>query len=443
MKLPLSILLLCVLSSVLIGHAAGQTTQPATMPLSTEIDQEIERWIDGLSHDSWTERQQAEEKLIELGDAAIPRVQRLLAENDDPNLLASAENILVQIERLRLEGPTRVTLHFDDASSQEVLDAIAEQIGEALPVWPDDLWERMARAPVTVHLDRQPLWLALREICLQSNLRIQNMGAGRKLTLVQGGDDQMRGPFHLSGPFMVVAASTFESRSIPLARPNQPNRSRGMQFVVYAEPKLSILARSWQPIIEEMVGADGTVYPQPARHDDNLNSGGRGDGMWHARLTFPSDPNLTKVARLKGYLRAILLVRSQTGEVDLTNDPTGQTLEVDGHRLIIKELTNESPAMARLKITVSARPSGRQGYDVLSQANTLIESIAVLDAIGEPLGRAGSSGRGTDREYEYELRLSRQVAGKELGQPAKLVWTVPIEAREVKIPFEFTDIPLP
>jgi hypothetical protein len=33
--------------------------------------------------------------------------------------------------------------------------------------------------------------------------------------------------------------------------------------------------------------------------------------------------------------------------------------------------------------------------------------------------------------------------GEDLGEPAKLVWDVPVESQTVTVPFEFKDLPLP
>ena len=75
----------------------------------------------------------------------------------------------------------------------------------------------------------------------------------------------------------------------------------------------------------------------------------------------------------------------------------------------------------------------------------------LLDARGLPLMRVDSP-RGMDARAGSDAE-SRQIVltfqrqnwqlGERAGEPAKLIWEVPVETREVAVPFEFKDLPLP
>jgi hypothetical protein len=54
---------------------------------------------------------------------------------------------------------------------------------------------------------------------------------------------------------------------------------------------------------------------------------------------------------------------------------------------------------------------------------------------------------GTDAEespdaqrFEVRLRFSREEGG---GEPVRWVWEFPVETRELRVPFEFRDLPIP
>jgi len=56
----------------------------------------------------------------------------------------------------------------------------------------------------------------------------------------------------------------------------------------------------------------------------------------------------------------------------------------------------------------------------------------------------GSSGGGPD-QMDIDIQFQRQNwnGTENAGEPVKLLWEVPVETKEISVPFEFTDLPLP
>ena len=85
----------------------------------------------------------------------------------------------------------------------------------------------------------------------------------------------------------------------------------------------------------------------------------------------------------------------------------------------------------------------------------MFAAIRLTDAQGREWRRSGGSvnggGNGTQMRYRFYgtfVRGNRRggaANGAEaaLGEPAKLIWEIPAEYREVTVPFEFNDLPIP
>src|SRR5437868_5197414 len=59
---------------------------------------ETEGWIAQLASDDWKSRQRATDRLIELGDEALPRLSEVVARAPDPEVRTRAQSAIRQIE---------------------------------------------------------------------------------------------------------------------------------------------------------------------------------------------------------------------------------------------------------------------------------------------------------------------------------------------------------
>jgi hypothetical protein len=69
----------------------------------------------------------------------------------------------------------------------------------------------------------------------------------------------------------------------------------------------------------------------------------------------------------------------------------------------------------------------------------------MVDDRNVPLMKIQNGGGGGGDSMEINLQFQKQNwnGGQSAGDPVKLVWEVPVETREVVVPFEFVDLPLP
>ncbi|HWB54414.1 MAG TPA: hypothetical protein VG722_09485, partial [Tepidisphaeraceae bacterium] len=73
-----------------------------------------------------------------------------------------------------------------------------------------------------------------------------------------------------------------------------------------------------------------------------------------------------------------------------------------------------------------------------------IGQISLLDAEGHQLRSRGPGGGGGGPTHMiYTMTFDRASGRHPTGEPARLVWKVPISTKMIDIPFDFKDLPLP
>ena len=69
--------------------------------------------------------------------------------------------------------------------------------------------------------------------------------------------------------------------------------------------------------------------------------------------------------------------------------------------------------------------------------------VALIDSNGKEFQRSGGSwGGGRGNAFEFGVDFSGRGDGK-MSEPKELRITLPTALKEIRVPFEFTDLPLP
>src|SRR5678816_1248353 len=121
--------LLIVFSCAVPCLAADTARRESPAPPPNESSSRIATLIPQLSSDDWKVRERAQKELVEIGDDAIPALERVLKEKATPELQAQVETLLKQIEQAKALGASRVTLHVKDAPFRDAGKALAKQAG--------------------------------------------------------------------------------------------------------------------------------------------------------------------------------------------------------------------------------------------------------------------------------------------------------------------------
>lgn len=453
------------LSTVLMAAGVGASDTDSSGAGGSGSQALLER----LSSDDWRQRQQAEEELVRSGEAARPLIQRWLTGDGattagngkalDAETRSRLEAALRRIDDNRAAGTSFVTLHLKDAPPGEVAAELFRQAGAPMRTSPDDLWEQGRWPRVTLDVDRQPFWAALKAFTGQTGVSLAASDEG--LYFLRGGGIGSKGPWVVSGPFLVAATEVSRSQRLTPAadaegRPvGDAGRSDefAVQLVAMAEPKLSVLRGPDVLRLEEAIDDRGNpLLPTGVRPGESAGESPVGRGMWvyRVQLKYPAEPG-KRIARLKG--SATFAVQTAAEQIEVADLMRARDVErkLKDVRVAVggvRRLDERQEYELKVVLYYEGPPeSGRGRWAQVQRKFYEMQSrMRVLDADGQALERRGFGSRVNGDEVEMTVRFGPSFRARDRrrsGDPANLVWQVPTASKDVEVPFEFRDLPMP
>lgn len=353
----------------------------------------------------------------------------------------------------------------------------------------------------SVEAGGKPFWQALREW----NRGPQPVKLGPdwesrpRWRIEPGAPEANEGILIQAGPFEMAArhASMFRSRTLGTTGTPTPQRALTIQGTMRTDPRIVPSIHAMLLEISEAVDDRGRAIAVRER-SQNLHTLGAGDiGTLIFSLDMPQ-PDARTVARLKGTLRLAVAVKSEKWEVALKDAPKASktfasnggttTIHFDGITPGAASATGAATATASLRVVRRDGPGTRtfrapargpmQGPDqdgeVLELVQVLMRGLRIVNAKGERVDSGGGAWHASgvpdaqgQAAYAITIPLSSPrapapiapvpgatpmsgpivsapiVSDPTASVPARLVAQVPLEWREVQIPFEFKDLPLP
>lgn len=469
--------------------ALAQSSQPTTAP-------SIESLVSQLSADDWSAREAAQNKLVAMGPRATEALKRASRESPDDEVRQRAQAALAQIEQDQLIGPSVITLHLRDASVRSAFAELSRQAQTNLQPMPAELWDLRTWPTVTIDVEGKPFWLALRDLCDATGVELRQWSEGLRLMQAAGGGaggagggpGWGTGRSTVCGAFLVTLRQCTRTQSVEYT-PTGENRSSdfSLTFQATAEPKLRVLRAAYVAKLEEATDDAANALVPPPPTDPNQPAADEGDqpleaafvpgpgGTWQftARLAYPrATPIGKRIKLLRGGVNVLLQTRSQAVEfANVMSTPANQQARTAGALKLtlggIKKLGE------RYEVTLSvARDRTLMPRDVdWQQVQQSLTDVRLLDDSGRAfVGSVLNPGGGGDDAADLTMSFVRDDAttagqgGAALNlnqppnlarpgpganaaatsaEPSKLVWQVPIETKEITIPFEFRDVPLP
>jgi hypothetical protein len=288
----------------------------------------------------------------------------------------------------------------------------------------------------------------MKDLLPELRLQLVSHGGDGRMTLSQGDGQQMKGPSHIEGPFMVIATGANESNSVTFANPGQRSSNVSITLQAFVEPKLKVVGRAHSPVIEELTdeagrsliddAQRGQAQGYPTRVETHFR-----DPTFQVAVPVPAG-RAKKINRLKGYIRLLAQTKTDRIEVPDIAKAKGTVYTKGGWRLEVQDVAeNGGQYKLQMEITRDVPSRPRQGQPPKYEWRDRLDgnAIQLLDAEGRRLERSTYSMNGQNHIYKCEMNFRRQ--GTPAGPPARLVWEFPTEAQELRIPFEFKDLPLP
>jgi hypothetical protein len=426
---------------------------------------EVEQWIAQLASDDWKARQRATDRLIAEGDDALPRLLRLVDATTDSEVRTRAQAAIRQIEDNRLTGTTLVTLKLDKVPAAEAFAQLAWQARAPIASDPPDLLRKIGK-PVSLTVERRPMWEVMQALSLQTDLEVTGVTRHNRevgLGVTRGGTDWMDKPITLAGPLLIRADRLSRVGTIELKPPRDLSEEFAISLTVFAEPKLRVLDFSQTIRLDEALDERGNslVPPEDASaltaNVDVFGSHGEGHtSRWEVGATLHHPKGMgTRIARLRGATTLMVETRSAALDVPLTG-AQGQTRTLGALHVTVK---SADAKQVELGISRDGRDDA-EWYAVRMQLSA--GQGRLLDDRGQVVARAQGGGEADEspdnQRIDLKLRFAREPdgdggveapAGKRKGaasaasEPARLVWEIPVEARELVVPFEFRDLPIP
>jgi hypothetical protein len=385
--------------------------------------------IAALSGPQWNQRREAIHQLIELGPQGEARVRELLRRDLNREQRKNVELALQLIEENRLFGASAITLHTADAPVAGVMADIARQCAGTIPTSPPDLWKQ-DWPKLSLDYDRKPFWDVMEDLGRQLNVDYLSSDSQEvRLTRGSGHRDEVRAT---SGAFLLTASS-YAAR-----------RGMSVDLSVYAEPKVVVL-RVVDLKFDKAVDDQGNpLLSQSGRFGRGRGFGG---GPWTRRNRGPREviapfqrpaDDVNHIAELRGQVRLSVQGGLTRWEV---SDPLGMspvTRTIDQMPVTLESLTSSGGASYELHVRIP--------YDWVSSTThqdevmeLLRRGLHVIDAAGRPLNVASPDSHPGSSGTDIEVDISRD---SKTGPPAKLIWNIPDQTRELLVPFAFKNIPI-
>jgi hypothetical protein len=362
-------------------------------------------------------------------------------------------------------GLSRLKLKMDGATAEEIAAEIKRQTGVEAEADPHLKAREGQEAPRFSVAADGPFWPAVMAWA-KDGLHLRRDYARRDLLRLSRSGQTHAGRSQTFGPCTLTASfiSVHRSRSISLQPGAKPSASSSLSISasLLVDPRFRPQIAAQFAEVSSAVDDRGRAI---AHGEPDHMYGDHGDAIHVGiNLAVPHE-DATKIKSLKGTLHLAVATRREKWEVDLDATPTGEKVfESEAGEITVKFLgLSERGAAWVAKFSTSIKPSaprrifkaqGHRGNPLQpGTAAELQRSIQFQNSERKPLGMGGSSSRsegfdGADRTRRIstlELTLAAPPNDPDLEkhQPAHLVIDLPIEWREVKIPFELKDLPLP
>jgi hypothetical protein len=432
---------------ILTFTGAAALAAPASGPSTKQSSGgEVETLIQQLSADNWRQRQAAQERLIVLGEEAREQLARAVREAADDETRSRAESALVQIEENQAIGPSIVTLHLKNVAPQVLFEKLSQQCRAPLDPFTPDFWQQKQWGTIdSIDIDHQPFWAAMKSVSARTGVELRQWDTGLKL-VAAGGQDM--GPEVVSGPFLIIANRIARNESIDLGGARTASSDFAIAVTAFAEPKLRLLRAGYMARLDQATDDKGnSLVPERGLEQAGNGYTTASGGMWsfQIKLAYPQHDAGKRIVSLKGAIDVALQTKFQTIEIGDITSARNVSKTAGGVRAVVQELKHNGE---QYELSITIYPDGFAPRDwERVQQSLATPDLRLVDDRGVPFMRSGFSSSGGNDRLEATMQFVKNpwvnAAGRAMGEPSKLLWNIPTESKEISVPFEFVDLPIP
>jgi hypothetical protein len=362
---------------------------------------------------------------------------------------------LKELER-ETGGPTIVTLRFKDAKHQEVLNELSKQGNVQVRgnVYSDD----QRNKKYSIEVDKKPFWDAIAEIGDKMKLFPQQWGGQNGMVLSPDNDGSPRGATQLATPLLSIVAKTISRTHTVNFKPTleagktpPETPSMTLQTVILLDPKLRLLNNATKAAVNEIVDDKGKSLKGD---QDEIWVYGESPLQWQMQVPLKYSATMgKKIARLQGSFRAFVIARHEKWEIPDVMKAKGATKTVKiGNRdetYTLEEIVKEGDSV-RIKILLKREleiaPPSAQNTPEAQQLKYARRDWSRWMRLSDAKGNTyqGYNSGGGEEEMNFTFNSHQQYPDDEkAGEPDKLLIDIPLEFRQLEVPFTFKDLVLP
>lgn len=339
--------------------------------------------------------------------------------------------------RMQDPGATLVTLRLANATPEEAFAQLSKQAEFEFKPMPANLWQQVRSKRVTLTAENEPFWTVFLKLCGASTVYPQFAGErSNAMPLVVDTSDRWKCPSVLHGSCMVVLNRITESAQADLVAKTVGEKTLALQMTLFTEPKVRLFHIAHWATVEEAVDEAGNSLVGAKVGITGITNMNPYVNMFYARL---SDPPKTaqRIAKVKGFVPVMAYSGQEVIEIPDVLKAQGFTKTIDGMSIEYKALEKSDRGYM---VSFIVRAENRDP-NVMRRFGNPGDMVTLKDSKDAPYRVVGTGSSGSGRGvYTYTVHFSQPP---QAGEPAKATITVPVGIKELIVPFEFTDLPLP
>jgi hypothetical protein len=440
---------------------APHDAQPADPAAATTRPASVDQLIGQLSSPDWAVREDAQTRLVAMGQDAEPQLQQLLAQPPSLEVASRAEAALRQIAENRQGGPSIIQMRFVEAHPKQVFDELFRQARVTPELQPPDLWNAQSWPTISLDVLNQPFWAVMKDLTARTGVRLRSAGRDNRPVLVFGDDDDdwTDAPVSISGPFLIAATRITEIKQMALARPGPGRSNLAVELIVEVEPKLNLLARGGRPRVIEALDEQGRSMQLQVRSDeDDFDLISDRSRQWRFGVSlFRPGGDSQRIAVLRVATSAVVGVQHESVVIADPLQARNVVRQSAGQELTLREIQVNRPGRGRrgddqgaqYVVSVSVTRLNNNNGQARLPWSRGAPTLRLLDAAGRALTLDDVESRSRDEDeargnIQYTMTYTQEAGARgQPGQPAQLIWEVPVQTRQIQIVGEFRDLPLP
>jgi hypothetical protein len=351
-----------------------------------------------------------------------------------------------------LASPTLVSLDLHDAPLAEAARTLSASSGTRQLMAPVDDATAGAARPVTLRVRRGPYLVAMAKMCCAAGVEPTWVGESR--TWLRKTDDsasaepRLGGPSFVSGPFLVIAQGVTLTRIARATNPGpNPAPEVNLRFALLVEPKVSVVSASPSVRLTEASDETGSLLGDGRQPDLRWTSfQGPGTSEMFTASLAPGRRVGRRIVSLKGVIDLKVVAAHEVMRIDDVIKPH-DGLSLGGRRVTSSPLTARGPRSWTIDLAIERRDDEDDtAWRTLADL-ARASRFALTDAQARPMQQEQDQ---WPRQEAKRLTVSAMFRrteklpdGTSVGAPATLEWLFPAEVKEIQVPFEFKDLPMP